>query len=85
MNLQTSRPFEHDYRRLPDEVKAQVDKQLVLLLSNPRHPSLRLKPIQGTADIWEIRVNLAYRITLEIAGESYVLRRVGTHDVLRRP
>lgn len=85
MRLQTTRPFDRDYVRLPVPVKDQVDKQLGLLLSNPQHPSLRLKRIRGTASIWEARVNRAYRMTLEIIEDTYLLRRVGTHDVLTQP
>ncbi len=85
MNIQTTRPFDRDYARLPNETKDRVDKQLVLLLANPRHPSLRLKRIRGTEDIWEARVTSGYRITLQIVGETLILRRVGAHDVLKEP
>jgi hypothetical protein len=30
-----------------------VHKQLALLLSNPRHPSLNIKKMQDPRDIWE--------------------------------
>ncbi len=85
MKVQTTRPFDRDYAQLPEEVKGRVDKQLALLLSNPRHPSLRLKKIRGTAEIWEARVTRGYRMTLEIAGDTFILRRVGAHYVLKEP
>lgn len=85
MNVQTTRPFDRDYERLPDAVRQRVDKQLHLLLSNPRHPSLRLKRIQGTEDLWEVRVTAGYRLTIQIVGDTLVLRRIGGHDVLRQP
>lgn len=85
MKFQTTRPFAHDYARLPAEVKGPVDKQLALLLSNPRHPSLRLKKIRGTEDIWEARVTRGYRMTLQIAGDTFILRRIGAHDLLKEP
>jgi len=47
MKVQTTRPFDRDYARLPGEIKDRVDKQLALLLGNPRHPSLRLPAIAG--------------------------------------
>jgi mRNA interferase RelE/StbE len=83
VNAETTRPFDRDYARLPTRVKDQVDKQLSLLLSNPRHPSLHLKRIRGTDGLWEARITRSYRVTLEIAGETYILRRVETHDVLQ--
>jgi mRNA-degrading endonuclease RelE of RelBE toxin-antitoxin system len=84
MKVQTTGPFDRDYARLPEAIKDRVDKQLDLLLSNPRHPSLRLKKIRGTEDIWEVRVTRAYRLTLQIAGDTFILRRIGPHDVLRK-
>jgi len=85
MNVQTTRPFDRDYARLPEEIKERVDKQLTLLLTNPRHPSLGLKKIRGTEDIWEVRISRGYRMTLQVAGDTYILRRIGPHDILERP
>lgn len=84
MKIQTTRPFDGDYARLPGAVRERVDKQLALLLDNPHHPSLRLKKLHGTNDLWELRVTRGYRVTLQIAGDTYILRRVGTHDLLRQ-
>ena len=85
MKVQTSRAFDRDYARLPGRLKDQVDKQLALLLSDPRHPSLGLKRIRGSEGIWEARITRGYRMTLHVIGDTFVLRRVGTHDVLRQP
>lgn len=85
MKLQTTRAFDRDYAALPERVKGQTDKQLALLLSNPLHPSLRLKKIRGTRDIWEARVTRGYRMTLQLAGETMILRRLGPHNVLETP
>lgn len=83
MKIQTTRPFDRDYAELPEEVKARVDRQLALLLANPRHPSLRLKKMRGTEDIWEARITRGYRMTLQIAGDTFILHRLGSHDVLK--
>lgn len=85
MSIQNTRSFTRDYRELREEIKGRVDKQIALLLSNPRHSSLHLKKVRGTEGVWEVRVTLGYRITLQIVGDTLVLRRVGTHDVLREP
>lgn len=85
MKLQTTRPFDRDYAHLPAAIKERVDKQLALLLANPRHPSLGLKRIRGTDDLWEVRISRSYRMTLQVVGDTYLLRRLGPHDVLRRP
>lgn len=54
-------------------------------------PRLRVKRVQGSAGVWEMswaadgRATFAYG-TEVIAGEPHVIwRRIGTHDVFRRP
>jgi hypothetical protein len=37
--------FWENYRKLPDQVRKLADKNLELLKSDPRHPSLRFKKI----------------------------------------
>ena len=83
MKIRRTNSFLKDYRSLPPDIQARVDKQLTLLLDNPKHPSLRMKKLKGT-DIFEIRVSKGYRLTLNSMGEHFVLRRVGTHDLLRK-
>ncbi|MFQ6003195.1 MAG: hypothetical protein ACE5KJ_05555 [Candidatus Zixiibacteriota bacterium] len=83
-------PTEHFtkcYKNLPARIQAQIDKQLSLLLENPRHPSLRIKKIQGTrGEIFEGRINKNYRFTFQIERDTYVLRKVGPHNqALKKP
>ncbi len=85
MKIQTTRPFVRDYSALPESIKKQAEKQFSLLLENPRHPSLRIKKIKGHPYIWEGRITKNYRFTFQIVGETYLLRRVGTHDTLKTP
>ena len=77
--------FAKRYRNLPDQIQARVDEQLALLLENPRHPSLRSKKMHGVGNIWELRVTGGYRVTFQIQEGAYLLRNVGTHDILREP
>jgi mRNA-degrading endonuclease RelE of RelBE toxin-antitoxin system len=84
-------PFIRDYRRLPPRIQRRFDTALGLLLSDPRHPSLRAKKMEGQRDsegrdIWEARVTQGYRFTFVIEGATYLLRRIGPHeDALRHP
>jgi mRNA interferase RelE/StbE len=80
-----TKPFDRDYYNSPKEIKEQVNKQFALFLENPRHPSLRLKKIKGHPTIWEGRITESYRFTFQISGEIYLLRRIGTHDILKNP
>ncbi len=85
MKLYPTEQFVKCYEDLAQNVQKQTDKQLELLLTNFRHPSLRTKKIRGTDNIWEARVTREYRFTFQIEGELYILRKVGTHRILKRP
>jgi len=78
--------FRESYQQLPRVIQRKVDRQLRRLAENLRHPSLQVKRIKGTPDLWEARVDLHYRLTFEMIGETIYLRVVGNHDeVLRSP
>lgn len=85
MKLLPTERFRRDYLRLPSHLQDQTDQKLQLLLGNPRHPSLRVRKMQGVPKVWELRVTEGYRLTFQIEGDGYLLRRVGTHDILRIP
>lgn len=85
MIIQTTRPFDKGYAGLPESIKEQADKQLSLFLDNPHHPSLRIKKIKGHPKIWEGRITKNYRFTFQTEGQIYILRRIGTHNILKTP
>jgi mRNA-degrading endonuclease RelE of RelBE toxin-antitoxin system len=85
MKLSFTYSFIRDYRALPDQLQKKVDKKLKLFLSNQRHPSLNIKKMQDPRDIWEGRITQGYRFTFQMEGEICILRRLGTHDILRTP
>jgi mRNA-degrading endonuclease RelE of RelBE toxin-antitoxin system len=85
MKLSFTKTFIREYRKLPQELQETVDKQLGLLLSNQRHPSLNIIKMNDPRNIWEGRVTASYRFTFQIECDTYVLRRVGTHDTLKNP
>lgn len=77
--------FKKDFKHLPVEIQERVGKTLARLMSDTRHPSLHMKKMEGAPDIWELRVSDNYRITFQFVQEGVLLRRVGTHNVLRQP
>jgi mRNA-degrading endonuclease RelE of RelBE toxin-antitoxin system len=83
MKLAFTKNFVREYRKLPEEIRKTFDKQLELLVDNPKHPSLNLKKMQDPRGIWECRVTYSYRLTFQIEGDTYILRKVGLHDTLR--
>lgn len=85
MILARTERFKKEFTRLPLSLKGRAEKQLALLLQNPAHPSLRVEKMRGYPDIWEGRIAEGYRFTFQITGTAYLLRRIGTHDILKRP
>jgi mRNA interferase RelE/StbE len=81
---QFTRRFRKDYKALPNEIQSAFDGKLKLFLDNFRHPSLRVKRIQGTQDRWEGSVTMKYRFTFHIDESSAIFRTIGTHDILKR-
>lgn len=85
MQLFRTERFKKDFKRLPTEIQERAGKALELFVSNSRHPSLHVKKMEGAPDIWELRVSDNHRITFQFVQEGVLLRRIGTHHVLRQP
>lgn len=85
MKLFFTHSFQKDYQALPDHLQKAVDRKLRLFLVNPQHPSLLIKKMQDPRDVWEGRITRGYRFTFQMEGEVCILRRLGTHDIIRTP
>ena len=85
MRFYWTKHFKKDYKHLPLEVRERTQVALKHFVADSRHPGLQVKKMEGVDDIWEIRVTDNYRITFQFVEGGALLRRVGTHNVLRRP
>ncbi len=78
--------FKRAAKRLTTQDHERLAKALFLYEDNPSHPSLGVKRIQGTKDIWEARASDALRFTFQKIDGGILLRNVGPHDAaLKRP
>ncbi len=80
----TSR-FRRAYRKLDERYPELVKKALSQFLTDPTYPGLRVKRIQGTDRIWEMRAGRDIRITFQVhEGENgtraVLLRNLGQHS-----
>ena len=80
-----TRPFVRDYQRLPAIRQEQFDKQMELLLKNPRHPSLQARIVDTKRRIWKAKVNGGYRFTFQVRRDVAILRAIGAHGEMERP
>lgn len=85
MKVKRTSPFKRDFQRLPDAIKRRTETALRLLLSNPHHPSLRIKKVkgnilQGYENIFEGRITRDYRFFFLVETDTYTLLRCGRHE-----
>ena len=71
MKVAFTERFGRSYRDAPIRVRRAFDKQLVHLLRDLRHPSLRAKKYDESRDIWQARVNGGWRFYFRIEGDTY--------------
>ena len=79
-----SNKFKKQYKTLPHEIRQTFKEKLQLFLTDMRHPSLRVKKIQGVENRWEGSITMRYRFTFHFEAEIVVFRAIGTHDILLR-
>ena len=85
MKIFRSRRFKKDYKRLPEHIKESFKKQLKLFLSDPDYPSLDIKKMQDPRNIYRGKITQGYRFTFQVEGDSYIFRRIGPHDITKKP
>jgi mRNA interferase RelE/StbE len=76
--------FRKEYSGLPKEIQEAFDQKLTLLMNDMKHPSLRIKRIQGTRNRWEGSVTMKYRFIFEFDEGIAIFRAIGTHDILNQ-
>ncbi|RCK76797.1 MAG: hypothetical protein ANABAC_3222 [Anaerolineae bacterium] len=76
--------FKKAFQALPEEIQEKAFKAFRLMAENPRHPSLRVKKIKGSEQIWEGRIDRQYRFTFQFVEEGgqtiIVFRNIDNHD-----
>jgi mRNA-degrading endonuclease RelE of RelBE toxin-antitoxin system len=85
MRIVRTEPFLKAYASLSPPIRKKVDKKLLLLLTNIRHPSLSARKMVNQDEIWEARIDAHTRMTFQWQEDIIVLRRVGTHEIYRKP
>ena len=77
--------FQKSYKKLSSEEKQQFKRKLAMFAANPTHPSLRVKRIQGTNDLFEFSVNMDIRVIWFYDEDTIAaLIDIGHHDILKK-
>lgn len=74
-----SKNAEKAYLKLSPPLRKKLDKQLAFLEKDIKHPSLRIKKMQGV-DRWEARIDRSYRFTFDKGKDYFYIRTLGPHD-----
>ena len=86
MILERTSRFKRAAKRLTEQDRGRLATAVLRYEENPSHPSLGVKRLQGTKDIWEGRASDPIRFTFEKIEGGILLRNVGPHDAtLKRP
>lgn len=79
MKVEFTKPAANQYRKLSLTIKKKVDKQLLFLQENPKHPSLRVKKMASSL-LYEARIDRQYRLRFLWENDSAYIISVGPHD-----
>jgi mRNA-degrading endonuclease RelE of RelBE toxin-antitoxin system len=63
----------------PPDIQRLFRKQLLLLLQNLRHPSLRAKKYDPARNLWQARVTGSWRFYFRAEGQTYILETIIRH------
>ncbi len=74
-----SSKFRKQHNKLHPVLRKKFDKQLALLLSNPAHPSLQIKKMQGSG-LFEARLDYHNRFVYKIVDSEIWFYAIGPHD-----
>lgn len=79
--------FQNDFKKLPDDVKAEATDRIASLATNPTAGKLRCHLLNGYhPKVYSIDVTAGkrYKATFRIEGDKAVFLRIGTHKQIDR-
>jgi mRNA-degrading endonuclease YafQ of YafQ-DinJ toxin-antitoxin module len=86
--LERNEKFDRDFKGLPPDIQQAAKEAIEDLLRHPIPTSRRLHALHGYKNpkVFTIDVtsNHAYKISLEIEGQTATLRRIATHKTIDR-
>lgn len=74
-----TKAFKKKFTKLPLSLQKRFNIKLTLLVTNPRHPSLRARKMGGF-EIFEARLTEHYRFTYRVINSEVWLLTIGPHD-----
>jgi mRNA-degrading endonuclease RelE of RelBE toxin-antitoxin system len=66
-------------KKLPENIQKKAEKAFVYLADDPHHPALNTRKMSGVKR-FEARVDIHYRFTYLVEGDTIYILSVGQHD-----
>lgn len=79
-----SNTFKRDLKKLPPEIMEKYRKTLRLLEYNIHHGSLKFEKIKGCDNVFTVRVDRNYRLSMRPIDGKWELLRIARHDEIYR-
>lgn len=86
MDIFYSSRFQHEYSRLPLEIKNQAKKKENFFRKNPFDPRLKTHKLGGKlSEVWAFSVDNRYRIIFEfLKGGKIIFYAIGDHSLYNK-
>ncbi len=65
---------------MPSDVQGDAKRAYRLFQSNPAHPGLQFKKLEGGDDIYSVRIGLDYRALAVVKKDRVVWYWIGSHS-----
>ena len=79
MKSKRTHKFNELYAALPTVVQKQADKAYARFETNPNHPSLNFKQLEGDPVWYSARISINYRAVCVRDNDAYVWFWIGSH------
>jgi hypothetical protein len=84
MQSRTTRQFQRLFSELPFDTQRDAKRAYRLFQSNPAHPGLQFKKLEGEHNIYSVRIGLEFRALAVMKKDRIVWYWIGSHSVYDR-
>ena len=82
MNLRTTKFFDKEYSKITHHnpiLSKKIKKQLLLLVQNPKHPSLRFHKLSPSS-YWSVSIDKSIRVIVVLEKDWVAATHIGKHE-----
>jgi hypothetical protein len=80
MESRTTRRFWRLFSNLPLDTQRDAKRAYRLFQSNPAHPGLQFKKLEGEDNIYSVRIGLEYRAPAVMQKDRIIWYWIGSHS-----